>query len=81
MKGGNCGDIVKQLQDEVDNTDTLVFVDDVNVMVAGKERVSKIAEDAAFLLRQMKVPITSIYSDPKYYPSHGSSEYLTTEAS
>ena len=36
--------------------------------MAGKERVSKIAEEAANLLRQMKVPITSIYSDPQYYP-------------
>jgi len=36
--------------------------------VAGKERVSKIAEEAANLLRQMKVPVTSIYSDPQYYP-------------
>lgn len=52
----------------MDNTDTLVFVDDVHLNVAGKERVSRIAEEAAHLLRQMKVPITSIYSDPKYYP-------------
>ncbi len=64
MKGNDCGDILTQLQDELDNTDTLVFVDDVHLNVAGKERVSKIAEEAANLLRQMKVPITSIYSDP-----------------
>jgi hypothetical protein len=40
----------------------------VHLNVAGKERVSRIAEEAAHLLRQMKVPITSIFSDPKYYP-------------
>lgn len=68
MKGNDCGDFLTQLQEELDNTDTLVFVDDVHLNVAGTERVSKIAEEAAHLLRQMKIPITSIYSDPKYYP-------------
>lgn len=34
----------------------------------GVERLGRIAEEAASLLKKMKVPIEAVYSDPRYYP-------------
>jgi len=67
MKSKDCGDILKKMQEDLSNQNTMIYVDDVMLNREGKLRVSKIAEEAANLLRQMKVPITSIYSDPQYF--------------